>query len=100
MILAPLFAKVKKRFAGKIYMLGKIRSNIDVKCAITIYKQTILPLLDYAGLLLISGNRSDRSDLQTVQNDALRFSYNVRLRDMTSIVQMHHMARLLSLEQR
>ena len=31
--------------------------------------------------LLISGNVSDRTDLQTLQNDALRICFNVRLGD-------------------
>ena len=31
-------------------------------------------------ILLISGNISDRSDLQTLQNDALRVCFNVRLK--------------------
>ena len=78
----------------------KIRNNIDTLCAVTIYKQTILPLLDYAGFLLISGNVSDRSDLQPLQNDALRVCFNVKLRDRISILQVHRTAKLLSLEQR
>ena len=62
MSLSPLFSKVNKRVTDKIYMLLKIRNNIDTQCAIAIYKQTILTLLDYAGFMLISGNISDRSD--------------------------------------
>ena len=100
MTLKPLFSKIKKIVSTKIYMLVKIRNNIDTNCAVTIYKQTILPLLDYTGFLLISGNVSDRLDLQTLQNDALRVCFNVRLRDRVSIVQMHSRAKLLSLEQR
>ena len=100
MSLSPLFARVKKIVSNRIYTLIKIRNNVDTKCAITIYKQTILPLLDYAGFLLISGNVSDRQDLQTLQNNALRVCYNVRLRDRISIELMHNRANLLSLEQR
>ena len=72
MTLAPLFAKVKKIVSNKVYILAKLRNNIDVNCAIAIYKQTILPLLDYAGFMLISGNVSDRHELQVLQNNALR----------------------------
>ena len=100
MTLIPLFSRVKKRVSNKIYMLIKIRKFIDTQCALIIYKQTILPLLDYAGFLLISGNISGRSDLQTLQNDALRICFNVKLRDRISIVQMHRRAKLLCLEQR
>ena len=81
MTLSPLFAKVKKAVSNKIYTLVKLRNTIDTTCAIPIYKQTILPLLNYAGFLLISGNVSDRNELQTLQNNALRIYFNVRLRD-------------------
>ena len=100
MTLAPLFAKVKKIVSNKVYILAKLRNNIDVNCAIAIYKQTILPLLDYAGFMLISGNVSDRHELQVLQNNALRICYNVRLRDRISIDCMHVRSNLLSLEQR
>ena len=100
MSLRPLFARVKKIVSNKIFFLAKIRNNIDRSCAISIYEQIILPLLDYAGFMLISGNKSDRSDLQTLQNNALRICFIVRLRDMVSIERMHNMSKHLSLEQR
>ena len=65
-----------------------------------IYEQKFLPILDYAGFLLIACNISDRSDLQKLQNHALTICYNVRLRDIVSIIHMHTRASLLSLEQR
>ena len=100
MTLSPLLVKLKKTLTNKIYSLIKIRDMITRTCAITIYKQTILPLLDYSGFLLISCNVSDRGDLQTLQNHALGICYNVRLRDRVSIEHMHNRANLLSLEQR
>ena len=81
MTLSPFFAKVRKAVSNKSYTVVKLRNTIDTTCAITIYKQTILPLLDYVGFLLISGNVSDRNELQTLQNNALRIYFNVRLRD-------------------
>ena len=66
----------------------------------SIYKQAILPLFDYAGFLLHSINISDRDDLQVIQNDALRTCYNIRRRDRISIKKMHGEAKLLSLSQR
>ena len=45
-------------------------------------------------------NVSYRSDLQTLQNDALRVCFNVRMRERIWIVQMHCRDKLLSLEQR
>ena len=100
MSLTPLLTKLKQTVMSRIFSLIKICDMITTKCAITVYKQTILPILDYSGFITISCNISDRGDLQTIQNHALRICYNVRLRDMVSIENMHTRANLLSLEQR
>ena len=57
-------------------------------------------VFDYAGFLIIACNKSDRHDLQIIQNDALRTCYNVKRRDKLSISKMHKKSNLLSLEQR
>ena len=83
-----------------MFNLRKLRQYITEKSAIAIYKQTILPVFDYAGFMLISCNKSDRQDLHTIQNDALRTCYNVRRRDKLSVSNMHRRSHLLSLDQR
>ena len=68
--------------------------------AISLYKQTILPLFDYAGFLLISCNKKDRNDLPVIQNNYLLISYNVRLLDCFSLNEIvHREANLVGLEQ-
>ena len=94
------FSIVKKTVTNHLFRLRKIRKFINQDCAVLIYKQTILPLLDYSGFLLNSCNVSDRHDLQILQNDALRTCYNVNRRDRLSIRKMHHDANLLSLDHR
>ena len=64
------------------------------------YKQTILPVVDYVGVMLVACHQSDRHDLQVIQNDAIRTCYNVRRRDRLSVKNMHAKAKLLSLGQR
>ena len=44
-------------------MLGKLRYLVDKKSAVLIYKQTILPYLDYVGFVLLSCNIDDRRSL-------------------------------------
>ena len=100
MTLTALLSTVKKNVSSHLFKLRKLRSFISTKCAILIYKQTIMPLLDYPGFLLNSCNISDRKDLQVLQNDALRTCYNVRRRDRLSLCKLHAEAKLLSLEQR
>ena len=60
--------------------------------------QTILPIFDYSGFLLMSCNKSDRGDLQVMGNNILRTCYNVKLVDCMSLVDMHRMASLVSLD--
>ena len=36
-----------------------------------VYKQTILPIIDYAGFLLISCRKDDKNNLQKLQNEIL-----------------------------
>ena len=100
MSLLPQISHVKKIVSNRSKTLIKIRKYINSKCALAIYKQTILPLLDYSGFLLISCNRSDRKDFQTMENNILRTCFNVHLMDRMSLVDMHREAFLVSLEQR
>ena len=100
MNLTGLLADIKRKVTCHLFKLRKIRRIITTYCAISIYKQTILPLLDYTGFLIHSLNVSVRYDLQILQNDALRTCYNVRRRDRMSIKKLHAEAKLLSLNQR
>ena len=56
--------------------------------------------IDYSGCMLISCNVSDRCELQTLQNNALRICFIIKLRDRMSVELMHNRANLLSFEQR
>ena len=100
MDLTCLLSAVKKTVSTHLFKLHKLRKYVSEECAITIYKQTILPLLDYSGFLLNSCNVSDRNDLQILQIDALRTCFNIKRRDRMSVRNMHRDANLLSLDQR
>ena len=81
-------------------MLKKLRKYLTYISALQIYKQTILPIFDYAGFLILSCNKDKKSDLQIIQNDILRFCENKMLDDRISIDVLHKNAKLISLEQR
>ena len=100
MSLKPLLSHVKKIVTSKIKTLYKIRKYLDNHSAIAIYKQMILPLFDYSGFVLLSCNKTDREDLQTIQNNTLRHCLGLRLNDRVSLSDIHLQANLLSLEQR
>ena len=79
---------------NRLFNLGKFRHYITENSSVAIYKETILPVFDYAGFMVISCNKSDRHDLQTIQNDALRPYYNVKRCDQLSIYTIHGRANL------
>lgn len=68
------------------------------KVALTIYKGTILPILDYANIVLSLASKSHSEILQQVQNQALRIIY--RNSDGMNTQDMHVEAKLFALEQR
>ena len=98
MSLKPLNSHVKKNTTAKIGVLYKIRKYLTIDSALSIYKQMILPLFDYSGFLLLSCNKSDREDLQTIQSNVLQYCLGIRLSDRISLVNIHSRANLVSLE--
>ena len=100
MTLVPLCKNMEKRVVDKIFMLRKLKKYLTYKAAIQIYKQVILPIIDYAGFLMISCSKSRKEDFQIMQNDALCFCNNTSLNDRISLVKLHEKANLASLEQR
>ena len=99
MTLQPMLKHVKKKINNQVFLFRKIRKYITDKAAISIYKQTILPIIDYTGFLVLACCNSDRSDLQKVQNDILQICYRSKLVDKVSILDLHKKAKLMSLEQ-
>ena len=100
MTMQPMLKHIKKLLTNKIFVLRKIRKFLTEKASISVYKQTILSIIDYAGFLLLSCNISDRSDLQKIQNDILRICFRAKLNDHVSIQELHRKSKLISLEQR
>ena len=58
--LSNLYSETKKLASNRLFNLRKLRRYITEKSALAIYKQTILPVFDYVGFVLISCNKSDR----------------------------------------
>ena len=50
--------------------------------------------------MLLSLGVGDKKDVQIMQNDALRFCYNIQLSDRVNIEDLHTRAKLSSLDQR
>ena len=73
----------------KIYLLTKIRSFIDKKQALAIYKGKIMPYFDY-GDILIGTHVKTRDMLQKLQNRALRLVLGRDSRH--NVWELHHEA--------
>ena len=61
-----------QRVSDKLAYLRRIRRFINNRAALNIYKNMILPILEYGDVLLISAKLSFRAKLQTLQNKALK----------------------------
>ena len=100
MSLSYLVKDIKKKISNRIFGLRKLRRYLTFDAAVLVYKQTILPIIDYAGFLLVTCNKEDRNDFQKLQNDVLRICTMSRLADKVSIVKLHAKCKIISLEQR
>ena len=64
------------KVSNKIYHLRKIRPFLNKKAATLIYKNMILPILEYGDVLVDSMSVEIKKKLQTLQNRALRCALN------------------------
>ena len=96
----PYYNMIKRKLENKIFVMSKIRKCVDIRTALLIYKQAVLPIVEYAGFVLISCNVGQRRDLQTLQNNALRMCKRYYLIDRIPIDYLHEECKILGLEQR
>ena len=95
--LCQQITETHNRVRRKLFQLRKIRKFINEFAALQIYKQTILPILDYCGFLTMSGNKNDYFDLQVLQNDAIRAGIGYPDGYTLSRIALHEKAKLSSL---
>ena len=91
---------IHDRVHRKLFQLRKIRKYLNEFAAVQVYKQTILPLLDYCGFLSMSGNKNCYIPLQILQNDALRACVGYPDGYNMSRVNLHERVKLSSVFQR
>ena len=87
----PQYKAVYRRVERKVFMLSKLRYLIDKKSATLVYKQAILPYIDYVGFILLVCNMGRRRDIQKLQNHALRLCLRYKLADRVSVRRLHNM---------
>ena len=60
------------RVNGRLITMARIRKLVDMKTALLIYKQTVLPIIDYVCVLVNSSTQRKIGKLQPLQNRAIR----------------------------
>ena len=82
--------------SNRCYMLGNMRKRMSQKTALLVYKQTILPVLEYCGYLFNGVVYTQFKRLQLVQNRCLRVSLNVQrlfhIKDLHTNAEIDHLS--------
>ena len=87
--LKPHFNTILKKFTYKVFQFGKLTHFLNIKYRILIYKQTVLPLLEYVSCILYLCNKHELDKLQKVQNRALRHIFSIKHNQDISVDELH-----------
>ena len=66
--------QVIKRVSDKLYQLRKIRYFLTTKAALLVYKNMILPMLEYEDVFAVSATLETRERIQKLQNRGLKIA--------------------------
>ena len=88
--------KIVSCVSGKLKQFQRMRSFLNIKAALSVYKGTILPILEYGDIFLDSTSLANRKKLQVLQNRGLRCALNKGVE--TSSDELHEEAKLLKLK--
>ena len=100
MTLSPNFNNIYKKYSHKTYQFGKIRRYMSVPTRILVYKQTILPLVEYVSFMLCLNSTRDIEKLQRLQNRCLRLCLDVNNPVDMSTIRLHEISRINMLNSR
>ena len=78
------------RVNGRLITLARIRKMLDINTSLIIYKQTILPIIDYVSMLVNSSTQKKIVKLQPLQNRAIRIINKLSGHVSTADMKGHH----------
>ena len=81
-----------KRVSHKLYQMRRLRPLLNVKAATLLYKNLILPIMEYGDIFLTATTKVNRKKLQTLQNKALKCALNLDC--LTPSTEIHESANL------
>ena len=80
------------RVSAKLCQLRKMKRFLTNKAALLVYKNMILPIMEYGDIYMMSASKENRSKLQKLQNKALKCALDKEKRYNTTA--LHKEARL------
>ena len=93
------FNSIFKKFSFKIFQFSKTWRLVPQDTRITVFKQTILPLVEYVSYTLLLNHKIDIEKFQKLQNHALRLCYNIYNPRDVAVSRLHADAKILKLIQ-
>ena len=94
------FNSIFKKFSYKIFQFTKIRKYLPNDIRVLVYKQTVLPLVEYISYLLYINRKHEVDKLHKLQNRSLRLCFDINDPKTISVCELHKRAELLNLETR
>ena len=86
------------RVSLKLRQFKRMRYFLDVRAATLVYKNMILPIMEYGDIFLVGATVENKKKLQVLQNKGLRCAF---MRDHeTSVEELHRLAKLQKLKVR
>ena len=90
--------QIVSKVSNKVSQLRRMRKFLNVDAAVLVYKNMILPILEYGDVFLTAASKDNRDKLQILQNKALRVALQVDKYYDTDL--LHTEAKLSKLKQR
>ena len=79
-------SNVFRRVSQKVTLVKKMRFFLNKKAALSVYKNTILPIIEYGDIFFLSASATSRKRLQVLQNKALKCALGVDRFTPTNVV--------------
>ena len=89
---------ITDRASAKIMQLRKMRRFVTKKAALMVYKNMVLPILEYGNILLSSVKNETKKRMQVLQNKALRCA--LQMDSQCDVSDLHREAKLNRLKHR
>ena len=92
--------KLISQVSGKLKQFRRMRCFLNSTAAMLVYKNMLLPIIEYGDILLTACSFENKRRLQVLQNKGLRCALNKPRDDFTSTADLHDEAHILKLKYR